>query len=128
MYFPGKEMLVADALSHYAPPDGPEIPNDVAINHVDITPQKRTKFKAAICDDLLLHSLMDTIPAGWPRDINDVSHPLHPYNAHYDVLTVEDGLILHGKTLVIPPTDREKVFQAIHKDHLGITRYHSHAR
>ena len=41
-YHPGKEMLVADALSCYIPPDAPEIPHDITINHVYITPQEKS--------------------------------------------------------------------------------------
>ena len=37
-------MLVADALSHYAPLKAPEIPLDIAINHVHITPDRKIEF------------------------------------------------------------------------------------
>ena len=87
-------MLVADALSHYAPLKAPEIPLDITINHVHITPDRKTEFQALIQDDPLLHSLAETIIAGWPDDINDVPHALCPYHGHRNTLTVEDGLIL----------------------------------
>ena len=38
-YHPGKEMLVADALSRYSPLIGPEVPLDIAIHHIHITPR-----------------------------------------------------------------------------------------
>ena len=93
-YQPGKEMLVADAVSHCAPLKAPEIPLDITINHVHITPDRKTEFQTLIQDDLLLHSLAETIIADWPDDINDVPHALHPYHSHRNILTVEDGLIL----------------------------------
>ena len=37
-------------------------------------------------------------------------------------MTVEDGLILNREALVIPPLGREKILQAIHKGHMGITK------
>ena len=37
-YHPRKEMLIADALSRYSPPIGPEIALDIAIHHVHIPP------------------------------------------------------------------------------------------
>ena len=107
-YWLGKEMLVADAFSCYAPPDAPEIPLDIVINQVHIIPQK-TEFQAAIHNDPLLHSLANTNLTGLPEDINDVPNPLCPYHTHCDLLTVEDGFSLHGKVLIIPPTEREKV-------------------
>ena len=63
-YQPGKEMLVVDSLSHYAPLKVPDIPLDITINHVHITPDKKTEFQALIQDDLLLCSLAEMIIAG----------------------------------------------------------------
>ena len=40
-YCPGKEMLVADALSRYSHLTGPEVVLDVAIHHIHITPEKK---------------------------------------------------------------------------------------
>ena len=76
MYQPGKEMLVADALSCYAPLKAPEIPLDITINHVHITPDRKTEFQTLIQDDPLLCCLTETIIAGWPDDINDAPHAL----------------------------------------------------
>ena len=87
-------MLVADALSCYAPLKAPEIHLDIIINHVHITPNKKTEFQALIQDDPLLCSLADIIIAGLPDDINDLPSALCPYHGHRSILTVEDGLIL----------------------------------
>ena len=113
-------MLEVDALSCYASP------LDIIKNHVHITPQEKTEFQATIHDDPLLCSLVGTTLASWPEDINDAPHPLCTYHAHCDALTVKDGLILHGEALVIQ-REREKVFQAIHEGHLGITKCQYHA-
>ena len=93
-YQPGKEMLVTDALSCYAPLKAPEIHLDITINHVHITSDRKTEFETLIQDDLLLCSLAEMITAGWPDDINDVPCALHTYHDHRNILTVEDGLIL----------------------------------
>ena len=53
-YWPDKEMLVADAVFHYAPLKAPEIPLDITINHVHITPDRIPEFQTLIKDDLLL--------------------------------------------------------------------------
>ena len=96
-YRPGKEMLVADALSRYSPLIGPEVALDIAIHHVHITPEKKLEFQRTIQDDPLLRTLADTIVAGWPEDIKDIPKALCPYHNHRDVMTVEDGLILKGE-------------------------------
>ena len=87
-------MLVADVLSNYAPLKAPEIPLDITVNHVHITPDKKTEFQTLVQDDPLLPSLVEMIITGWPDDLNDNPHALHPYHGHRNILTVEDGLIL----------------------------------
>ena len=47
-YHPGKEMLVADALSRYSPMIGPEVAFDIAIHHVHITSEKKLEFQRTI--------------------------------------------------------------------------------
>ena len=106
-------------LSCYAPLKAQEIPLDITINHVHITPDMETDVQTLIQDDWLLLAEMNI--AGWPYDINDVPHVLCPYYGHRNILTVEDGLILWGEALIIPPSEREKILQAIHEGHMGIS-------
>ena len=113
-------MIVADALSRYSPLVGPEVALDIAIYHVCITPEKKLEFQRTIQDDPLLCTLADTIVAGWPEDIKDIPKALCPYHNHHDIMTVEDGLILKGKALIIPPLERQKILQAIHEGYMGI--------
>ena len=121
-------MLVADALSRYSPLIGPEVALDIAIHHVHISPEKKLEFQRTIQDDPLLRTLADTIVAGWPEDIKDIPKALCPYHNHRNIMTVEDGLILKGEALVIPPLEREKILQGIHEGHMGITKCQYHAR
>ena len=117
----GNKMLVTDALSCYAHHLMlyPEIPLKISIILVHITPQKKIEFQATICDYPLLDSLTDTILTDWPEGINDVRHPL---NLYHDILTVENGFILHGEAPVISPVERGKIFQATHEGNLSITQ------
>ena len=115
-------MLVADALSCYALLKAPEIPLDITINHVHITPDWKTEFQALIQDDPLLCSLAEMIITGWPDNINDVPHALCPYQDYRNTLTVEEGFILQSEALTIPLSEREKILQAIHEGHVGISK------
>ena len=108
-------MLIADALSHYAPLAAPVIPLDISVNHLHITPQKKVDFQDAVHSDPALCALAEMILLGWPEDIHDVPMDLHPYHHAHDVLTVEDGIILHGEALVIPPSERDKVLVYPHR-------------
>ena len=67
-------------------------------------------------------ALADVIISGWPNDIKEVPCPLCPYWQHHESLTVEDGLVFHGKALIIPPSEREKVLGTLHQSHQGITK------
>ena len=48
-YWPSREMLIGDGLSHYAPLATPAIPLNISMNHVHITPQKKINFQDASC-------------------------------------------------------------------------------
>ena len=121
-YQPGREMLIADALSCYAPLAAPTIPLDVSVNHLHIMPQKKIDFQDAMHSDPTLCALAEMIFSGWPEDIHDVPMDLCPYHNACDVLTVQDGIILHDEVLAIPPSERAKVLQSIHEGHQGISK------
>ena len=127
-YRPGEEMVIADTLSRYSPEDTPEILLDISVNHVYIDAEKKQDYQLAIKDDPLLSALADTIIAGWPDDIKDVPKALRPYHGQHDSLTVEDGLILHGEAIIVPPGERKKVLEQIHQGHLGTSKCQYRAR
>ena len=108
-------------LSHSAPLKAPEIPLDITINHVHITPDRKTEVQTLIQDDWLVHSLAEINIAGWLHDVNDVPHAICPYHGHRNILTVEDGIVLLGEALIIPPSERKKILQAIHEGHMEIS-------
>ena len=104
-------MVVADTLSRYSPEDTPEILLDVSVNHVYIDAENKRDYQLTIKDHSLLSALADTIITGWLDNIKDVPKPLKPYHGQHDSLTVEDGLILHGEAIIVPPGERKKVLE-----------------
>ena len=127
-YRPGEEMVIVDTLSRYSPEDTPEILLDISVNHVYIDAEKKQDYQLAIKDDPLLSALADTIITGWPDDIKDVPKALRPYHGQRDSLTVEDGLILRGEAIIVPPGERKKVLEQIHQGHLGTSKCQYRAR
>ena len=41
---------------------------------------------------------------------------------YQETLTIEDGLVLHGEALIIPPSERERIIQQLHQFHQGTTK------
>ena len=121
-YHPGKEMVIPDTLSQFRTWPGPDFPLDITIHHAHITPDHKEAFQQAFANDPEMHALVDLIITGWPKDIKEVPHPLHPYWQHRETLTVEDGLVLWGEALIIPPAERERVLHQLHQFHQRIMK------
>ena len=81
----------------------PEVALDISIHHLHITPEKKLEFQRSIQDDPLLHTLAETIVAGWPENVSDEPHHLRPYYQYCNEMTVEACLISKGEALIIPP-------------------------
>ena len=62
------------------------------------------------------------IIAGWPDNIKDVPKALRPYHGQCDSLTVENGLILCGEAIIVPPGEWKKVLEQIHQGHLATSK------
>ena len=121
-YCPGKEMVIPDTLSRFSPWPGPDLPLDIAIHHAHIMPDCKEAFQQAFINDPEMQALANLIVTGWPKDIKEVPHPLHPYWQHRETLTIEDGLFLQGEVLMIPPAKRERTLHQLHQFHQGITK------
>ena len=93
-YCPGKEMVIPATLSQLSPWPGPDLPLDITIHHACIMPDCKEAFQQAFVNDPEMQALVDLIITGWPEDIKEVPHPLHPYWQHRETLTVEDCLVL----------------------------------
>ena len=121
-YCPSKEMVIPDTLSHFSFQPGPDLPLDIAIHHARIMPDHKEAFQQAFVNDPEMRALADLIITGWPKDIKEVPHPLHPYWQHRETLTIEDSLVLQGEALIIPPAERERTLYQLHQFHQGITK------
>ena len=120
---PGKEMALPDTLSQFSPHPEPDILLDIAIHHACLS----TEIEGSIPTSLHEWS-QDAHPSPTssslvgPDDIKAVPHPLCPNWQHHETLIVEDGLVLHGEALIVPPSERERVLQQIHQFHQEITK------
>ena len=121
-YCPGKEMALPNALSHFSPHPGPDIPLNIAIHHACLSPDQKEAFQQAFMSDAEMHALADIIITSWPDDIKEVPHSLCPYWQHHEILIIKGSLVLSGKALVIPPSERERILHQLHQFHQVITK------
>ena len=123
-YKPGKQVLIADALSRLTPCDQEEIPGmDVLIHEVvDQQPSSIDCLRKHTSEDEELQLLQQQIITGWPDSIKKVHSELRPYWSVRDDLYVQDGLLLMGTRVIIPKSQRESALQQLHQGHLGMEK------
>ena len=73
----------------------------------------------------LLSKVRKMLLQGWQFTIDEA---LKPFQRRKDELSVQDGCILWGSLVVIPPPGRQKVIDKLHAAHPGISRMKSLAR
>lgn len=54
---------------------------------------------------------------GWPNHNSDEA--LKPYFTRKDELSVQDGCLLWGNRVVVPPKERARVVEELHETHPG---------
>ena len=72
----------------------------------------------------MLHQVKGYVRDGWPAYLSSVDTLLKPSFERRGllILTVNKGLLLLGRRLVIPLNQRVQVLSKIHKRHLGVNK------
>ena len=124
MYRPGKEVVIADALSRLSPSDDITIPGlEVRIHDmVTVKPTRMTALQEATEEDEDLQLLKQQILKGWPFHIKALSPQLRPYWSVRDDLYIQDGLLMMGQRIIVPKTQRDIILSQIHNGHLGMEK------
>jgi hypothetical protein len=137
MYVPGKHLMVADTLSRAPLPFieqndyelGDEtqafvqmIVSCIGLNDITILKVLEEQNK-----DPTLTKLKKILTEEWPP-IKEVEPTLKPYHSVKDELSVDNGILLRGTRMIIPPTLQPWALQKIHEGHFGITKCRLRAR
>ena len=117
-YERGENMHLADMLSRaYLPYNGKEVDDFESVNmvrYLPISDQRLDEIRAETRKDQCLRELSDTILVGWPEKKEHAPALTHPYFSMRDELTVQDGLVFKGNSVVIPKSLRADMKLKIH--------------
>ena len=133
-WLPGKENVIADALSRVSPKESTDetiqLPI-VTVNYLSISrigEDDLRELHAETATDPELQALSRLIFEGWPEKRNQIQETLHAYWSYCDELTIEDGIIMKNHRFIVPKTLKTKYRERIHEGHLGVTKCLQHAR
>jgi hypothetical protein len=75
----------------------------------------------------LLH-LHQTIMQGWPQTVDELPEQVKDYWNYRDELTTQNGLVLKGSRIIIPPSMQKMVLERLHIGHSGREKTKDKAR
>ena len=84
-------------------------------------------MRIATASDSEMSALVDAIHNGFPDMPSAMFSAIRMYHQYRDKLTEYDGVILYKDRIVIPPTLRSGVLQALHSAHQGVSMMVSRA-
>ena len=137
-HVPGKFLVTADTLSR-APVASTSNEKDTNFQEqcqayvnavmaaLPITDQRLLEVKRAQSDAITCQRIEEYVTHGWP-DRARLSPEEKLYSLVAAELSIEQGLLLKGARLVIPPALRQSMLTKIHTGHQGITKCRERAK
>ena len=129
-YKKGTELYIADTLSR-AFLQEPNQQSEFCLQLEEICmseewPEEETQLdeiREATSKDEELQSVMQLISTGFPATKRIALTPAHPYfNCRFE-LSVQNGIVYKGDSIIIPRTLRSQMIKRIHSSHLGVEGY-----
>ncbi|XP_063959342.1 uncharacterized protein K02A2.6-like [Lytechinus pictus] len=128
VYCPGKDMMLADALSRLNPAEEPTLDFELTIHSVRYSDDKLEEIRKYTDDDETLRKLVNVVTECRPEDPKELSKDIRKFWSCRDKLSVEDGILMKGECVFIPGPLRHEVLQMIHTGHLGIVKSQQRAK
>ena len=131
-YRPGKEMLLADALSQLPSKTDTEIQLDLRVDAISLLSAFNcsclTKIAAKTQKDLILSTVHRLTLNRWPNRCAHMPRIARNYWDFRDELSIDGNLLMKGERVVIPTLSRDGIMEDLHKSHAGINKAMSLAR
>ena len=123
-YWPGKEMLPADALSCLpSRVNNSEIKLDLRVNAISFSAvcnSQLTKTANETQKDPILLTVHRMTINRWPTLWRHIPRIAHNYWDFRDELSIEGDLLMKGERIIIPTSCRDSILVDLHKSHEGI--------
>ena len=119
----------ADALSRLPQASGDNTAEEGSIfyfSHLEELPVSANDIENATMKDPVLSKVWSYTMNGWPDHMQDEA--MRPYFVRRQELSAEQGCILWGQRVIIPPFYRQKLLEDLHHEHPGICRMKALAR
>nr|CAI5831429.1 unnamed protein product [Callosobruchus analis] len=132
-YLPGKDMLVADALSRSyieeSVEDDPEMTHVVhsLSNNIPMSEEKKDIFRKAIDSDPILSKVKEFCLTSWPKNkifSPDLKHFINIKERIY----LSNGLLFLDFKVIVPKSLKLEMLNLIHESHFGIEKSKLRAR
>ena len=127
-YRPGSKQVHCDALSRLpAGTSGPTtVPRPAETLHLmeflDSSPVTVAQIRRWTSVDPVLSQVYRYVRDGWPPSGDALGPDFQPYKTRIGELSVEDGCVLWGARVVVPPQGRADALRLLHEGHPGETR------
>ena len=134
-YLPGKEMLIADALSRCPMPGTEEKSHQDVEAHVreveaswPVKDATLDSLREKTKEDVELSCAISYTLNGWPAHKQDVMLAARNLYDLRSELSVQDGLLLRGNRIVVPTESRQETLEKIHHGHMGVAKCRERAK
>ena len=126
-YRPGKEMLLADALSRCPSQASGEIKLDMTVDYIAFSKTWITKLKDTMREDPILSNVYQLTQQGWPHQRRHTPWMARAYWDFRDQLSTDEGLLLMGPRIVLSCL-HEEYLERLHQGHLSAMKVQQNAR
>ena len=133
-YIPGSKQVHCDALSRLPVPGDVTSPSPVPAETIHLmeflndSPVSADQIRSWTGRDPVLSAVLKFVRDGWPRHTPSLGPEFQPFKCRESELSVQDGCILWGARVIVPPQGRKQVLTMLHEGHKGETRTKSFAR
>ena len=129
-YLAGKDNIMADTLSRASleettadiAEDELEAQVHMVYENAPATNTKMKEIQEETAKDSCLMKIARYVNEGWPANRDQVPPDVNPYWSYKEELSMINGVLFKGESLIIPSTMRKAVLKQLYQAHMGIEK------